>query len=400
MTFKYRVSTQTGEQTEGVIEAQSKEAAIVALQRRGYIVLSIRDQAKNDKILGLSFERIPMKDIVIMSRQISTLFDAQISAVKAFSLIGTNAENKWLKLRIDQVVNDIQSGSSIASALSRHPTLFSTFYTNMVKAGEESGKLSQTFQYLADYLDRQYELRSKTKNALIYPAFVILVFFGVMFLMLTKIIPKLSVIIKESGQDVPVYTKVVIALSDFLVNFWYLVPVILVAIGVFVWLQLRTERGKIFMDRTIITLPVFGKLYRKIYLARIADNLDTMLSSGVSIVRSLEITAEVVGNRVYKSIMESTVEAVKSGSALSDAFSRYEPIPQIMTQMIKVGEETGSLSNILRTLAQFYKREVTEAVDTLIGLIEPVMIIVLGISVGLLLASVLMPIYNIAGGIG
>ncbi len=400
MTFKYRVSTQTGEQTEGVIEAQSKEAAIAALQRRGYIVLSIRDQAKNDKILGLSFERIPMKDIVIMSRQISTLFDAQISAVKAFSLIGTNAENKWLKLRIDQVVNDIQSGSSIASALSRHPTLFSTFYTNMVKAGEESGKLSQTFQYLADYLDRQYELRSKTKNALIYPAFVILVFFGVMFLMLTKIIPKLSVIIKESGQDVPVYTKVVIALSDFLVNFWYLVPVILVAIGVFVWLQLRTERGKIFVDRTVITLPIFGKLYRKIYLARIADNLDTMLSSGVSIVRSLEITAEVVGNRVYKSIMESTVEAVKSGSALSDAFSRYEPIPQIMTQMIKVGEETGSLSNILRTLAQFYKREVTEAVDTLIGLIEPVMIIVLGISVGLLLASVLMPIYNIAGGIG
>jgi len=165
-------------------------------------------------------------------------------------------------------------------------------------------------------------------------------------------------------------------------------------------MQLRTDRGKIFMDRTIITLPIFGKLYRKIYLARIADNLETMLSSGVSIVRSLEITAEVVGNRVYKSIMESTVEAVKSGSALSDAFSRYEPIPQIMTQMIKVGEETGSLSNILRTLAQFYKREVTEAVDTLIGLIEPVMIIVLGISVGLLLASVLMPIYNIAGGIG
>lgn len=399
MTFKYRVSTQTGEQTEGVIEAQSKEAAVSALQRRNFIVLSIREEAKKGKIFGLSFESIPMKDVVIMSRQISTLFDAQISAVKAFSLIGTNAENKWLKIRLDEVVNDIQSGTSIAGALAKHPKVFSSFYVNMVKAGEESGKLSQTFQYLADYLDRQYELRSKTKNALIYPAFVITVFFGVMFLMLTKIIPKLSVIIKDSGQAVPFYTKVVIGLSDFLVNFWYLVPVIVVGIGLFVWMQLRSEKGKTFMDRTVITLPIFGKLYRKIFLARIADNLDTMLSSGVSIVRALEITADVVGNKVYKSIIESTVEAVKSGSALSDAFARYEPIPQIMTQMIKVGEETGSMSNILRTLALFYKREVTEAVDTLIGLIEPAMIIVLGISVGLLLASVLIPIYNVAGGI-
>lgn len=400
MTFKYKVSTTTGEQKEGLIEAQSKDIAIGALQGRGFIVLSIRDVDEKKGIRGLAiFNNVPMKDVVILSRQISTLFEAQVSAMKAFSLLSSNSDNPNMQRVLNQVVDDIQAGSSISQSLSKHPKVFSGFYVSMVRAGEESGKLNQTFLYLADYLDRQYELVSKTKNALVYPGFVIGVFVIVMSLMLTMIIPKLGVLIKESGQPIPVYTKAVLGLSDFFVNYGIFIPVVLVILGFFVWRTVRTEKGKEAVDRLKLNAPFFGKLFRKVYLARIADNLDTMLSSGVSIVRAIDVTAEVVGSKTYKHIVESASEGVKAGQALSDALGRFEPIPQIMVQMIKVGEETGSLPSILKTLAKFYKREVDEAVDTMVGLIEPIMIVVLGVSVGTLLASVLIPIYNVAGAI-
>ncbi len=399
MTFKYKAVTNTGEQREGVIEAQTKDLAVTALQRRGFIVTSIKGADEKKGFNMVIFEKIPLKDIVILSRQISTLFDAQVSALKAFSLLGSNAENAIMRRTLTQVTDDIQAGSSISGALSKHPKVFSDFYVNMVKAGEESGKLNQTFLYLADYLDREYELTSKTKNALIYPAFVITVFISVMLLMFTMVIPKLSAIIKESGQTVPIYTKIVIGISDFIVNYGIFVLILFLALVGYVWYLSRTEGGKNYLDNLKLSVPVLGPLFRKMYLSRIADNLDTMLSAGVSIVRAIEITGQVVGSKIYSTIMKDAGDSVKAGSSLSDALGKHEYMPQIMIQMVKVGEETGSLSNILKTLAHFYKREVDDAVDTLVGLIEPVMIVALGISVGILLSSVLIPIYNIAGGI-
>lgn len=399
MTFKYKAVTTTGEQKEGVIEAQTKDLAIAALQRRGFIVVSIKG-AEEKTLLKMSiFERVPLKDVVILSRQISTLFDAQVSALKAFSLLASNAENPLLKRKLTQVVDDIQAGASISGALSKHPDVFSIFYVNMVKAGEESGKLNQTFLFLADYLDREYELTSKTKNALIYPAFVIIVFFAVMTLMFTMVIPKLSNIIEESGQQIPIYTKIVIGISDFFVHYGIFVFILFVAFCGYVWYLSRTETGKNYLDNIKISVPILGPLFRKMYLSRIADNLDTMLSAGVSIVRAIEITSTVVGSKIYSTILTQAGDAVKAGSSLSDALDKHEQIPQILVQMVKVGEETGSLSSILKTLARFYKREVDDAVDTLVGLIEPLMIVVLGLCVGVLLSSVLVPIYNIASGI-
>lgn len=399
MTFIYKALNQTGEQKEGLIEAQTKDLAITALQRRGLVIVSIKDQEQKSMLSLSFFEHVPMKDVVIMSRQISTLFEAQVSALKAFSLLASQAENPMLRRGMNQVVEDIQAGSSISGALSKHPKIFSDFYTNMVKAGEESGKLNQTFGYLADYLDRQYELAAKVKNALVYPAFVVFVFMTVMTLMFTMVIPKLSALIRESGQEVPLYTKIVMGASDFFVQYGFFVLIAFLIFLGYMWYLTRTESGKNFIDKAKLSVPIFGPLFMKVYLARISDNLDTMLSSGISIVRAIEITATVVGSKTYEVIMRDAEEAVKSGSALSDALSRHERIPPILTQMVKVGEETGALAQILKTLAKFYKREVDDAVDTLVGLIEPIMIVALGVSVGILLASVLMPIYNIAGSI-
>ncbi|MCA9356510.1 type II secretion system F family protein [Candidatus Nomurabacteria bacterium] len=400
MLFKYKVIDNKGETKEGTIEAVNQDLAIASLQRRGLVLVSIQDAEKKSFLEMTVWERVPAKDLVIFSRQIATLFEAQVSALKAFNLLSENAENKLLKRQLAQVAQDIQAGSSISGALAKHKDVFSNFYINMVKAGEESGKLTETFNFLAEYLDRQYALTSKTKNALIYPAFVILTFFAVMGLMFTMVIPKLSEIIKESGQDIPVYTKVVIGLSDFFVHYGIFVLIFLVGLGAYVYSLSRKEKGQIYLDSLKLSAPAFGKLYRKLYLARIADNLETMLASGIPIVRSLEITGDVVGSRTYQEIIKDAESSVKSGSSLSGALEKHNDyIPQIMIQMIKVGEETGALSNILKTLSNFYRREVNDAVDTLVGLIEPVMIVFLGVSVGILLSSVLIPIYNIASGI-
>jgi type IV pilus assembly protein PilC len=400
MNYVYSAVTDKGEKREGVIEAVNQELAIAGLQRRGLIVTTIKSEDAAKKWFELTiFEKVPLKDVVILSRQMSTLFEAQVSALKAFSLMADNTENKLLGRKLTTIVSDLQAGSSIAGALAKQGDVFSDFYVNMVKAGEESGKLTQVFSFLADYLDRQYALTSKTKNALVYPAFVIGVFFVVMILMFTVIVPKLSAIILESGQDIPIYTKIVFGVSAFFVNYGIFMAIFLAILIAYVIYLSRTVKGKALIDDIKFGLPLFGNLYQKLYLARIADNMDTMLSSGIPIVRAIEITAQVVGNKRYEAVMHSAMEGVKAGKAFSIALGEHPEIPRLMSQIIRVGEETGSVGSILKMLAKFYNREVDQTIDTLVGLIEPFMIVFLGLGVGLLLVSVLVPIYNIAGGI-
>ena len=387
---------------EGTIDANSTDSAISLLQKKGYTVSSIRAQEDGNSfelMFQAMINRVSNKDVVVLSRQMATLFQAKVSALRVFTLIGGQVENQTLKKYLIQIADDLQGGSSISKALSRHPDAFSDFYVNMVRAGEESGKLDETFSYLADYLDRTYEITSKAKNALIYPAFVIMVFVGVMILMFTMVIPKIALMITESGQEVPIYTAIVLGLSDFLVNYWIYLGLGATIAGFFFWKYAQTEEGSRNIDVAKLQLPYLGDLYTKLYLSRIADNLNTMIVSGIPILRALEITSSVVDNKIYREILDRTLVEVKGGAALSTSLGQHEEIPGMMVQMIKVGEETGELGSILKTLAKFYEREVIGAVDTLVSLIEPAMIVALGLGVGILLASVLMPIYNVAGSI-
>lgn len=239
----------------------------------------------------------------------------------------------------------------------------------------------------------------KVKNALIYPAFVITTFFEVMGLMLTVVIPKIGQILKDSGQAVPIYTKLVLAFSDFLVKYGLFFIIIVIVSLFFLVKYLRTPSGKSSVAKLKITLPYFGNLYRKLYLSRISDNMNTMLSSGIPMIKALELTSDVVDNDIYKDVILKTVEDTKAGLSLSDGLSKHPEMPNIIVQMTKIGEETGDLGSILKNLAHFYNREVSNAVDTLVGLIEPLMIVLLGLGVGFLLASVLIPIYNVSAGI-
>lgn len=399
MQFSYTAVDEAGKARQGTIEAVSKDVAIAALQRRKLIISSINETQTTGFIERqlAAFNKVKNEDVVIISRQITTLFEAQVSAMRAFRLLASEARTSQIEEKLSSVANDIQAGDSISQALSKRPEMFSSFYVNMVRAGEESGKLDETFAFLANYLDRSYEVTQRVRNALIYPAFVIITFIAVMVLMMTLVIPKLAVILGDVGQDIPVYTRIVIGMSEFLTNYIVFI-LIAAAIGALVFVRyMQSDSGKRQISMFVLHIPYVGELYKKMYMSRISDNLSTMLGSGIQMVRAFEISASVVGNPLYEQIMLDVSDKVKSGVPASEALREYEDIPGIMVAMIKIGEETGNLGSILETMAKFYRREVDNAVDTLVGLIEPLMIVGLAVGVGFLLASVLIPIYNIAG---
>jgi len=400
MLFNYQaLESATGTAKNGSIDAVNVDIAIASLQRRGLVITEIREEGENKSVLSMNlafFDRVSNKDVVILSRQLATLFQAQVSALRIFRLLSAESTNKILGKKLINISDDLQAGSSISGALSKHPKLFSEFYVSMVKAGEESGKLNETFNYLADYLDRTYELVSKAKGALIYPSFVVLTFITVMILMFTMVIPKISGILVDSGQDIPFYTKIILGISNFFVSYGLVVLGLVIVGGFFLVRYIRTPSGGAAFDRVKLSIPYISSLFRKLYLSRLADNMNTMLVSGIPMIRALELTSSVIDNSIYKKIIADAVESVKAGKAVSEALSGNGEIPGIMIQMMKVGEETGELGSILKTLANFYAREVTTAVDALVDLIEPIMIVMLGLGVAILLASVLVPIYNIA----
>ncbi len=400
MLFNYSAVDAQGQPKNGSIDALNMDIALSSLQRRGFVVSKIIPVGEKKGLLNIELtflQRVSNKDIVILSRQMATLFQAQVSALRIFRLLGEEAENKLLRKKLIIIADDIQGGSSISVALEKHHEVFSDFYVSMVKAGEESGKLDETFNFLADYLDRTYELVSKAKGALVYPSFVIFTFVSVMIIMFTVVIPKISGILKDSGQELPIYTRAVMGISDFLVQYGFFFAGIVLVAAFFLYKYVQTPTGRELFDMFKLNVPYISNLYKKLYLSRLSDNMNTMLMSGISMVRAIELTANVIDNTIYKKILATAVEAVKAGKPVSEALGgNPDIIPKIMIQMMKVGEETGELGNILKTLANFYSREVRTAVDALVDLIEPLMIVLLGLGVAILLASVMVPIYNIS----
>lgn len=401
MLFKYTATTQEGRPSDGTIDAPSQDSAINALQRRGLIIVTI-DSAEKQSFLKTRltfFSGVSQGQVVILSRQLATLFDAKVSIIDALKLLAGESENPTLQDVLIEMTDDIQGGVTISSAMAKHPNVFSSFYVSMIRSGEESGKLPEALNYLSDYLERQYELTSKVRNALVYPAFVIVSFIAVMIVMLVVVIPQLSAILLDTNQELPFTTKLIIGVSNVFINYGvYLAVAGIILIGLLIRFA-RTPAGGAVLSRVKLSVPYFGTLYRKLYLARVTDNMNTMLSSGISMVRAIEITADVVGNQVYRTILLDAMEMVRAGSSFSEALSKHPEFPRIIVQMSKIGEETGKLGYVLSTIGRFYKRETSNAVDTLVSLIEPLMIVVLGLGVGLLLTAIIGPIYNISAGI-
>ncbi|MEK7542517.1 MAG: type II secretion system F family protein, partial [Patescibacteria group bacterium] len=347
------------------------------------------------------FDRVAEKDVMLFSRQLAIMFKSRVSLVDSLSTIGGQLKSKNFKARIFQIGQDVEAGTTFSDALAKHTQVFSSFYINMVRRGEALGKLSDVLEYLADHLEREHHLKSKIKGAMTYPLFVVIVAFVVITLLTVTVLPNLTKILEETGKDLPVITKIVIAFSNFYRQWWWLVALGVMA-AVLGMLQLaKIPEGRRVVHRAMLKIPVFGSFLRMMYISRFGENLSTLVTGGVPIIEALGIAGNIVGNDTYERIIQQAKDSVAQGSKVADVFERYpKEFPPVFTQMIKVGEKSGALDETLSQIVRFYRGEMDRNVDAFIGLIEPMLIIVLGVLVGGVVASLMLPLYQtISGGI-
>lgn len=401
--FQYTAITREGKRETDIIDLPSLESAISILQNQRLVIIEIKplqetgfalDNLVNN--LTVFFSRIKNEDIVIFTKQMAVLIQAKVPLVQSLRVMAKQTDNKNFSNIINAVANDVDAGTVFSRALSKFPKVFSGFFIQMIRSGEVSGRLEETLNYLSNYINKQYLLNSKARGAMIYPAFIIGAFILVGALMLIFVIPNLTSILVESGQKLPLVTRILIGTSNFMKNWGWLVFLILGIIIYFVVISIKkSPEWRYAYDGLKLRLPIFGGLLKKIYLARFSETLSTLSSAGIAISQSLEITAEVVGNVVYRQIILEANEEVRKGGNISVAFSRHREILPMITQMISIGEQTGKLDTILKQVSTFFTEEVDRAFDNIVNLIEPILIVVLGAGVGILVAAILLPIYNL-----
>ena len=398
MKYKYKARNQAGVLQEGIVEASTVSNASALLQRHNLVVVSLEPQKETNPLLGLSriWEGVSGKEFVIFSRQMAVMVEAKVPLLSALKGIIEQTDNPYFAGILSLVLADVDEGKSLSDALRRHPEVFSELYVNMVQSGEISGNLQQSLENLADNIEKNYLLSQKIKGVLYYPAFILSAFFIVGFLMITFVIPKLTEMLKETNAKLPITTRALIWTGDFMQHYWWAVLIAIIAAVVGVLRYIRTEDGSKEFDVIKLRIPLVGRVLKYVYLARFAENLSTLVRSGIPIVSALQITGRVVGNSVYENNIFEAAEKVKTGGTVSEVLSQKKDFPSLMTQMIKVGEETGKLDSTLDTMAKFFSREADQIVSNLSSIIEPVLIVILGVAVGTLVFSIIIPIYNIA----
>lgn len=388
-TFEYTARTVTGEERTGKIDLPSKQEVIAHLRRQKMTLVRIREAKKAKR-----GKRVPTRDVVIFTRQFATMINSGLPLVQALDILGQQTDNKGLADVTKQVVYDVESGNTLADALSKHPNAFSDLFVNMVAAGEAGGILDTILLRLAVFLEKNDAIVRKVKGAMIYPAVIFSVAGMAIVILLIFVIPTFQAMFASIGQELPLPTQIVIGLSDFLIAFWWLVAIVIAGIVVGLRQYYKTQGGKLVLDRILINFPVLGDLLRKSAVSRFTRTLGTLISSGVSILDGLEITARTAGNRViHDAVMESR-GSIAGGETIAAPLERSGVFPPMVTSMIAVGEATGGLDEMLTKIADFYDDEVDAAVGALLSLMEPVMIVVLGVVVGGMIMAMYLPIFN------
>lgn len=398
MRFKYKAKKADGTLQKGMVEAVSRQSATNILNRNQLAVIELEEE-KPIPLLGpilRLWEGVKAREFVIFARQLATLIDAKVPLISALDSVANQTQNKFFALKLRSVIVDIDGGSSLSEAMGKYPDTFSKIFVNMVKAGEASGSLQQALNDLADNTEKNYELTSKLKGAMYYPAFILTAMFVVGFLMMAFVMPKLLEILKEADVDLPLQTKILIATSDFFAAYWWAIGMVMIASVVGMFYYVKSDQGQKEFDRIILKIPIVKTIVRNVYIARFTENLSTLIQSGLPITTALAITADVVGNDVYRQIIASASEEIKRGGNIADALSKHEEIPPVVTQMVHVGESTGKIDFTLRKIAGFYMKETDRMTKNFSTLIEPVLMVILAIGVGILVSAVLLPIYQVA----
>lgn len=397
MKFNYQARTKTGQVQVGTVEAASREGALMLLQKHDLYVTKLESAEEVPfYVKKLELKRITKGDLVMFSRQLSIMFESKVPLIESLRTLAQQQSSPRFKEILLDISEKIEGGIPFSQALASYPKLFDPFFVNMIRSGEASGKLSETLAYLADHIERDYELTAKIKGAMIYPIIIITMILFIGILMSIYALPGLLELLQETNQELPLFTKIIIAIINFIKSWMGVVAFIgfLVAIGL-VFKYSKTNEGKDRLDRLLLKIPVINNFLKMVYVARFTENLSTLVAGGLPIAKALIITGSVVGNVRYQEALEKVTEEVRKGEKISTGLKKFPDLfPPILTTMVLVGEKTGSLDTTLLNVVRFYRMEIDRRLNNLLKIIEPALILVLGVGVGIFIASILLPLYQ------
>jgi type IV pilus assembly protein PilC len=398
-SFEWKGRDREGSPQSGVLIGDSKESVIAALRRQQIVVTTVKEKGKEIALPKFG-GGINQKSIAVFTRQFSVMIDAGLPLVQCLDILGQQQENKAFQKVILQVRQDVEAGAALAEALRKHPQAFSDLYVHMVAAGEAGGILDTILQRLANYIEKAVKLRGQVRSALVYPVAVITIAIVVIYIILWKVIPVFATLFESLGTQLPFLTQVIVNVSRFIGNFWWLIIMVVIG-GIFAIRQYyQTDAGRYQLDKLLLKAPVIGLLLRKIAVARFCRTLGTLLSSGVAILESLDITARTSGNAVIEEAILKVRKDVEEGKSLAEPLARTEQFPPMVCQMVGVGEQTGAMDTMLSKIADFYEDEVDAAVEGMMALLEPVMIAFLGVVIGTIVVAMYLPMFSLISQIG
>ncbi|KKU94360.1 MAG: Tfp pilus biogenesis protein PilC [Candidatus Jorgensenbacteria bacterium GW2011_GWA1_48_13] len=398
MKFAYKARTKEGELQIGNVDASNRDGALGILLGHGLFILTLEPVAEErwfDRVLSF-FRRVKASDMMIFTRQFATLLASQVPLSDSLANLYRQTQHATLKEIIAEISNDVDAGFSLSQALDRHVSTFSEFYVNMVKSAEVTGRLSEVLNFLADYLEKQTALVAKVKNALIYPALVIGLFIVVVIIMVSVVLPQITPIFAEANIELPFFTQILLSVGTFIANWWWGIGILF---GIFLLVLIdysQTKEGKVVFDEISLRLPVMGPLFQKLYVARFSESTRMLIKGGLTIPQAIEISSHTIGNAVYRDRLHEASDKIRKGELLSRTLETMSEFPPLVSQLIAVGESTGRLEQLLEKVTDFYSREVDDMVNNLVTLIQPILMIVIGVMVALLFASILLPLYNLS----
>lgn len=397
--FRYSARNKTGEMQVGYVEAASKNAAFHILNSHDLYILSIEElrSGKFFSFITSFINRVRRADLMIFTRQFATMLEAKIPINDALKNLYTQTRNIYLKEAIYEISADVGSGLTLSQSLQRHTDIFSDFYVSIIRSAEVTGRVEEVMGFLADFLEKELGLVNRVRNALIYPLFVLVLFAVVATILVGLVFPQLGPIFEETNVDLPLITKILLSSGEFIARWWLIIAVIFVVFVIFLIDYFKSREGQAVLNETLLKMPVVGTLLKKVFITRFSESVSVLIRGGIPIDQAIEISGDAIGSAIYQENLHEVANDLRSGELLSFSLSKYHDyfFPMV-SEMVSVGEKTGKLEEMFQRIAKFYTREIDAVVNNLVELIQPVLMVVMGVLVGLLFASILVPIYNLA----
>jgi type IV pilus assembly protein PilC len=397
MQFNYQARTKDGLVQVGVVDTTSKRAAADLLQKEGLYVTYLGEEEKRSFYMKQVdfFNKASRKDIMMFCRQLSLMLKSGVTLVDSLRSLGAQTEKGLFRKQIMEIADDVEGGVYLSDALSKHPKVFSNLFINMIKSGEASGKLSESLNYLARHLEREYNLINKIRSGMTYPIIILIVFLIIGGFAIFMVLPSFKETLEALGVPLPYLTRAVLNSGDFIREWWWIVLSVFAGAIFGLWRYVKTKEGKELMGRFFLRAPIIGSLVKKVQLARFTEGLSTLILAGLPITQALDIVSRAMGNKIYQEIVLNAQDGVRRGEPMSNVLETYpKHIPSLVSQMIRVGEKTGRLDESLMSVSGFYQEEVNRGIDGLVEMIEPLLIIVLGGLIAVLMISIIVPVYK------